>query len=191
MTDTVISALHRFRGAPQRACRTWAPREPESAIRADLCELGRTLGFQVYLARSERSEVACAEQGCLAELPGIGSGIYGDVVRSISVLWLHGFSHRIVAAFEVEDAACIGRGVVRLLTLALGPEPHALEGIFVVAPDQLQEDVRHQTSYPAFRPPAGLELRFLAFSELQASHQSLSRAGGGVGALRRIAHLLR
>ncbi len=47
------------------------------------------------------------------------------------------------AAFEVEHTTFIYSGIVRMLDLALSRDLHARGGLFLVAPDGREEEVRN------------------------------------------------
>ena len=104
-----------------------------------LRDLGRALGFDVWIAANDRGRPCGAGRlgdGCLDELPAsIGESIGLDAVRLIDVLWLEPGDHRVAAAFEVEHTTSIYSGIVRLLDLALGAPEQAVRGLFLVAPD--------------------------------------------------------
>lgn len=158
-----------------------------------LRDLGRALGYQVWIAQNDRGRAYDGGQlgdGCLASLsreleaqPGI------DAVRLIDVLWLNGES-RILAAFEVEHTTSIYSGVVRMLDLALGGGGGDLHSLFLVAPDKREPDVRAQLARPAFSRIADLSVRYLPYSELERNREAIARFGAGVQALEKISHRL-
>lgn len=65
--------------------------------------------------------------------------------------------------------------------LALPAQPaHAL---FLVAPDARERDVRDQLLRPAFSRVADLNVRFIAYSELEAHREAIARFGQGMKAI--------
>ena len=54
------------------------------------------------------------------------------------------------AAFEVEHTTSIYSGIVRMLDLAASTG-NAVRGLYLVAPDAREDDVRRQLLRPAFR----------------------------------------
>ena len=96
---------------------------------------------------------------CLEVLPASLERLpSADVVRLIDVLWLERSSGVVAAAFEVEHTTSIYSGIVRLLDWALGGEERAIHGLFLVAPDAREADVRAQVSRPAFSRVADLDV---------------------------------
>ena len=86
-----------------------------------LRDLGKSLGFDVWVAASDRARPLGSGRlcdGCLAELPPNVGG--ADAVRLIDVLWLNTGTDQIAAAFEIEHTTSIYSGIIRLLDLALG-----------------------------------------------------------------------
>ena len=69
--------------------------------------------------------------------------VASDAVRLIDVIWISP-DGRAIAAFEVEHTTSIYSGIVRLLDLALGSVGAAPHGLFLVAPDKREDDVRTQ-----------------------------------------------
>ncbi|MCO6062028.1 type II restriction endonuclease, partial [Pseudomonas sp. MOB-449] len=90
-----------------------------------LRDLGKALGFNVWIASNDRSRPYAngrLSDGCLDNLPSaVGAA---DTVRLIDVLWLHADSGRVSAAFEVEHSTSIYSGIVRMLDLALAAPEH-------------------------------------------------------------------
>ena len=130
-------------------------------------------------------------EGCLERLPEtIEKAPGADAVRLIDVLWLdHGKAH-VAAAFEVEHSPSNYSGIVRMLALALGTETHALEGMFLVAPNGREEEVRAQPARPAFSRAADLQVRYLPYGELESHREFIARFGSGVKAINAIARPL-
>ncbi|RAI56104.1 type II restriction endonuclease [Roseicella frigidaeris] len=158
-----------------------------------LRDLGLSLGYHVWMAANDRSRPLHGGKlgdGCLAILPGFDTGAGVDAVRLIDVLWLDKDSKRIVAAYEVEHTTSIYSGIVRMLDLALGPEAHALEGMFLVAPDGREGEVREQLARPAFSRIADLKVRYLPYGELKANRETIARFGHGMKPIQAISRAL-
>lgn len=102
-----------------------------------LRDLGRALGYDVWIAANDRNRPYRGGRlcdGCLEVLPDSLERLpSADAVRLIDVLWLEGSSGAVAAAFEVEHTTSIYSGIVRLLDLALGGEERATQGLFLVA----------------------------------------------------------
>ncbi|MFP5516438.1 MAG: type II restriction endonuclease [Alphaproteobacteria bacterium] len=163
-------------------------------IQGWLRDLGKALGYAVWIASNDRGR-ACGGgklgDGCLEALPDtVASAPGADAVRLIDVLWLDPAPGRVVAAFEVEHSTSIYSGIVRMLDLALGGDAHALEGMFLVAPNGREEEVRTQLARPAFSRVADLKVRYLPYGELESHRESIARFGTGMKAIHAISRTL-
>ena len=170
--------------------------EPEgerthAEVQGWLRDLGRALGFGVWIARNDRGRPfgeGRLGDGCLDRLPPGAEGAHAESVGLIDVLWLDG--PRIVAAFEVEHTTSIYSGIVRMLDLALGGDGEAVHALFLVAPDKREADVRAQIARPAFSRIADLRLRYLPYGELERHREAAARFGAGLQVLDRLSHPL-
>lgn len=159
-----------------------------------LRDLGRALGFAVWVAANDRNR-PCGPgrlgDGCLERLPAAIEAAPGaEAVRLIDVLWLDGESGRVAAAFEVEHTTSIYSGIVRLLDLAFGAPDAAVHGLFLVAPDGREAEVRAQLRRPAFSRVADLGVRYLPYGELEQHRESMARFGSGLKAVEAVARTL-
>jgi type II restriction enzyme len=155
-----------------------------------LRELGRALGFDVWIAANDQSRAVGDGKlgdGCLAALPPSLAAI--DSVPLIDVIWLERGGGHAVAAFEVEHTTSIYSGIVRMLDLATAAV-QAVRGLYLVAPDAREEDVRKQLARPAFRRIGELSVRYLPYGELERNRQSIARFGEGLKAIDAIARAL-
>lgn len=156
-----------------------------------LRDLGRSLGFDVWIARNDRARPlgdGILGDGCLDALPvAVAAG--GDLIPLIDVLWLDRGSARVEAAFEVEHTTTIQTGIMRMLDLAESQQG-GLRGVYLVAPDAREEDVRKQVSRPAFRRIADLQVRYLPYSELELNRSSMARFGSGLKSVEAVSRLL-
>ncbi|MCP1612071.1 type II restriction enzyme [Azospirillum lipoferum] len=163
-------------------------------IQGWLRDLGRALGYDVWIAANDRSRAydgGKLGEGCLERLPeAIEKAPGADAIRLIDVLWLDRGKAHVAAAFEVEHSTSIYSGVVRMLDLALGTEAHALEGMFLVAPNGREDEVRAQLTRPAFSRVADLQVRYLPYGELESHRESIARFGSGMKAINAIARTL-
>ena len=165
-----------------------------------LRDLGVSLGFNVWVAANDRArplDSGRLSDGCLEELPvAVAQAEGADAVRLIDVLWLEKSSGRVTAAFEVEHTTSIYSGIVRLLDLAVGSAGPAAaggpstRGLFLVAPDNREEEVRAQLMRPAFRHIADLGVRFLPYGELDRHRESIARFGEGLKAIYSVSRTL-
>ena len=164
-------------------------------VQSWLRDLGFALGFDVWIAANDRSR-PCGQgrlgDGCLEGLPPAIADLAGvDSVRLIDVLWFHKGSDRVAAAFEVEHTTSIYSGIVRMLDLAFSPTGDAVRGLFLVAPDDREEEVRAQLARPLFQRVSDLEVRYLAYGELERHREAIARFGEGMKAINSIARSLR
>jgi type II restriction enzyme len=159
-----------------------------------LRDLGRAMGFDVWIASNDVNRTYDGGRlgdGCMRALPvDIEQSAGVEAVRLIDVLWVERGSGRVAGAFEVEHTTSIYSGIVRLLDLALGAEGQAVEGLFLVAPDSREEDVRAQLARPAFSRVADLRVRFLPYGELERHRGDMARFGTGMKAVEAVARTL-
>lgn len=193
------SDLSRVREEGARAAKALiAAREGDlthTEIQGWLRDLGRALGFKVWVAANDRAR-SCGsgrlDDGCLESLPpAIEKSPAADTIRLIDVLWLDEGGRNIEAAFEVEHTTSIYSGIVRMLDLALGLGEPSATACFLVAPDEREEEVRAQFRRPAFSRVSDLHLRYLPYSELRQHRGSIARFGSGLKAIHAIARPLR
>jgi len=165
--------------------------ETHTQIQGWLRDLGKALGFNVWIASNDRSRPYAngrLSDGCLDSLPGaVGAA---DTVRLIDVLWLHADSGRVSAAFEVEHSTSIYSGIVRMLDLALAAPEHEEASYFLVAPDEREGEVRDQLCRPAFRRIGRLAPRYLPYSELRTHREAIARFGQGLRPIESLARQL-
>lgn len=155
-----------------------------------LRDLGRALGFDVWVASNDRNRSygdgrLC--DGCVDAIPpSLEQTPAAETIRLIDVLWLcrvapaSNGSTQVAAAFEVEHTTSIYSGIVRMLDLALGVPDHVAANLYLVAPDSREEDVRAQLRRPAFARVADLKIRFLPYSELEKNREAMARFGTGL-----------
>ncbi|SEQ17718.1 type II restriction enzyme [Solimonas aquatica] len=164
-------------------------------IQGWLRDLGRALGFRVWIASNDRGrgyEGGRLGDGCLDSLPMpiVNCGAE-DTIRLIDVLWLVPDQDVVAAAFEVEHSTSIYSGIVRMLDLALGLPDHLAGAYFLVAPDNREDAVRMQFARPAFSRVSELDLRFLPYDALRENRLAMARFGSGLKAVQAIAKPLR
>ncbi len=161
-----------------------------TTVQGWLRDLGRALGFEVWVASNDKGRPYAGGwlgDGCLAELPpGLAATPGAEAIRLIDVLWFDRATSRVEAAFEVEHSTSIYSGIVRMLDLAM-TQAEGLRGLFLVAPDAREEDVRKQVSRPAFRSIADLRVRWLSYGELERNREAMARFGNGLKAIEAIA----
>lgn len=162
-------------------------------IQAWLRDLGRALGYDVWVAANDRGRTYNGEPlgtGCLAYLPAsLESVPAGESIRLIDVLWIDKESASAVAAFEVEHTTSIYSGIVRMLDLAFG-DLQTAAGLFLVAPDARENEVKTQLRRPAFSRIGDLQVRFLSYGELENHRDAIARFGTGLKGIHAISRTL-
>jgi len=160
-------------------------------IQGWLRDLGRALGFDIWIAQNDRGrqyENGRLGDGCLQQLPALlNNHPAADAIRLIDVLWLEAQSARVAGAFEVEHSTSIYSGIVRMLDLALGVPEQTRGRYFLVAPNARENDVRAQFARPAFSRVRELDLRFLSYSALEEHRDAMARFGTGMKGMDAIA----
>lgn len=182
------TALSKQQIAAQEGDRT------HTEIQGWLRDLGHALGFDVWIASNDRSRLhgdGKLGDGCLAMLPEpLASAAGVEMVRLIDVLWLNKDRPAVAAAFEVEHSTSIYSGIMRMLDLALGAGGSSVKGLFLVAPDNREEEVRAQLMRPAFQRVSDLQLRYLPYGELHRHRESIARFGEGLKAIHAVSRTL-
>ena len=196
--DVWLSELSKAREAARRLeGAVAAARESDrthTEVQAWLRDLGFALGYKVWIAANDRGrsyDGGTLATGCLDCLPQFIEQAPGaESIRLIDVLWLDQDNARVAAAFEVEHTTSIYSGIVRMLDLALSSGLHATGGLFLVAPDAREEEVRTQLHRPAFSRVADLQVRFLSYGELERNKSAIARFSTGMKGVQAISRTL-
>jgi type II restriction enzyme len=149
-------------------------------VQGQLAELGRALGYEVFVARNDRSAVYDGRPlgyRCLEKLPDLGlSAEVHSTVELIDVLWLYPKEARIACAFEVEKSTSIYSGILRLTDMALsipGKEDH----LYLVAPAKREKELIEQLKRPMFQRPEEFSIGYILFEDLNQHFGSLCKLG--------------
>lgn len=145
-----------------------------------LTEIGRNLGYDVFVASNDRTKSLdgkSLEYLTVPGLPPIDSP--QDVIKTISlidVIWITKDTNKIECAFEVEKSTSIYSGILRLTDLAssLGDQQY---NFFLVAPDFREKEIIAQLKRPSFKKFDYVNLRYILFSELCEHCHGLSKFG--------------
>ncbi|MBA3848756.1 MAG: type II restriction endonuclease [Opitutus sp.] len=168
--------------------------QSHTEIQGMLRDLGRALGFHVWVAANDAGRAwggGRLGDGCLESLPpALAGGPASDAIRLIDVIWLQRESGALAAAFEVEHTTSIYSGIVRLLDLAGSAPAEAVRGLFLVAPDAREGEVRAQIARPAFRHVVNLQMRYLPYGELTRNREHIVRFGEGLRAMHAVSKSL-
>lgn len=145
-----------------------------------LTEVGRDLGYDVFVATNDRNKSLNGRSLqflTLPELPPLG--LLPDVTRTVSlidVIWVSRDTKRIECAFEIEKSTTIYSGMLRLMDLAssLGDRQY---DFFLVVPDKREKEVLAQLKRPSFQANTCIGLRYLLFSDLEQHCHGLCKFG--------------
>lgn len=151
-------------------------------IQHTLLALGADMGFNVWVARNDRSKswqgVMLGEMpGMIDELPTQFNEATNRTIELIDVLWLKGNS--IVAAFEVECTTAIYSGLLRMSDL-LALQPNLEIDLFLVAPDERRDKVEQEILRPTFslrERPLAKVCGFIGFGTLTEKVEGVRRLG--------------
>src|SRR5256886_702792 len=151
-------------------------------IQHALLMLGRDMGFDLWVARNDRSKTWNGTSlgslpGTVKELPTQFNEATNRTIELIDVLWLKGNS--IIAAFEVEATTSVYSGLLRMSDL-LALQPNLSINLFLVAPDDRRDKVESELMRPTFklreRPLASL-CGFLGFELLMEKVKAIQQLG--------------
>ncbi len=120
-------------------------------IQALLAQIGESMGFRIWLPRSDRSNVLQewnpSEDVLLNELPLNYDETTLKTIEQIDVLWLNRRS--IFRAFEVEHSTAIYSGILRMADL-LALQPNMNIRLHIVAPFERKDKVLQEIQRPVF-----------------------------------------
>lgn len=151
-------------------------------IQHHLLTLGADMGFDVWVARNDRSKscngkVFSSLPRISSELPTQFNEATNRTIELIDVLWLKGNS--IVAAFEVECTTAVYSGLLRMSDL-LALQPNLEIKLYLVAPDERREKVEREILRPTFKlreKPLHEVCGFIAFSTFLEKIHGIRRLG--------------
>jgi hypothetical protein len=140
-------------------------------IQAELLRLGSEMGFEVWVARNDRSRLFEGKRldafpNSRAALPLQFDDATNRTIELIDVLWLKG--NAIVAAFEIESTTSIYSGLLRMADL-IAMQPNLSIPLYLVAPEEKRDKVIAEINRPNFArldPPLSEICRFISFGEL-------------------------
>ena len=149
-------------------------------VQSQLADMGRALGYDVFVARNDRNAIYNGSPlgyRCLAHLPNLAlSPEVHATAELIDVLWLYRGESRIACAFEVEKSTSIYSGILRLTDMALslpGREDH----LYLVAPANREKEIIEQLKRPMFQRPDDFSLGYILFEDLDQHFDSLCKLG--------------
>ena len=146
-----------------------------------LIRIGRALGYDVFVARNDRSRTCHGESFAMLSLSTLPSlNLPPDVqstVELIDVLWFVKGEPKLVCAFEVEQSTSIYSGILRMKDLAFSV-PDQQAHFYLVAPEVREQEVVAQMLRPALQGggPA-FRLGYIPSGELKEQCDALCRYG--------------
>jgi len=151
-------------------------------IQHRLLRLGAEMGFEVWIARNDRSKTCNGETlgnlpGMVEVLPTQFNEATNRTIELIDVLWLKGNS--IVAAFEIECTTAIYSGLLRMSDL-LALQPNLNISLYIVAPDERKDKVEQEILRPTFglrEKPLAETCGFLPIGELAEKIDAATNLG--------------
>ena len=136
-------------------------------MRALLVRLGADMGLDVFAPGAEGGVSEGAAGQARGDLPRVFDESVSQPLQGISVLWFQ--NNRLVAGFEVEDAASVDSGLLRLSDV-LTSLPNSDVKFYLVAPDEAREQVISSANRPTFgriSPPLAQATRYIPFATLR------------------------
>ncbi len=167
---------------PSTKAETRAATTRHTEIQYHLLNLGAELGFDVWVARNDRSRIWGGKslgglQRSIDELPTQFNEATNRTIELIDVLWLKGNS--IVAAFEVECTTSVYSGLLRMSDL-MALQPNLDINLYLVAPDERREKVKQEILRPTFslrEKPLAEVCGFLGFGKLTEKIEGIRKLG--------------
>lgn len=154
-------------------------------IQHSLLKLGASMGFDVWVARNDRSRGTDGKTfselfDLKDELPLSFDRDTIKTIEYIDVLWLQGNSVR--AAFEIESTTSVYSGLLRMSDL-LAKQPNLRIPLYLVAPEDRRDKVLKEVSRPTFdnlNTPLCKVCRYISFESLQRRVEGMESAGVGL-----------
>lgn len=150
-----------------------------SEMQYHLARLGRSLGYQVWIAQNDHkrqwNDIALGGYS-LASLPPLAvSKSAFDTISFIDVLWLDA-ENRMVSAFEVEKSTSIYSGILRLYDLALSlNQPEC--SLYLISPDSREKEIKAQLLRPSLQQNNARRISYIVFSDLQCECDAMCKYG--------------
>lgn len=155
-----------------------------------LIKVGRSLKYDVYVARNDRHRSYDGQAFALLTVPTLPQMGWPqeatDTTSLIDVIWLKPGTNEIVSAFEIEKSTSIYSGILRMEDLARSI-PECTCHFYLVAPNRRGKEVIAQLNRPAFRNDlADISLAFIPFDNLRDHCDALCKFGEDHTILRKI-----
>ncbi|MNO71967.1 hypothetical protein D3C76_628980 [compost metagenome] len=150
-----------------------------SEMQYHLARLGRSLGYQVWVAQNDHkrkwNQQALGEFS-LTSLPPLDvSRAAAETISFIDVLWLDD-QHRMVSAFEVEKSTSIYSGILRLYDLALSLNQPECK-LYLLSPDSREKEIKAQLRRPSLQQGGVQGISYVLFSDLRCDCDAMCKYG--------------
>lgn len=147
-----------------------------------LIQLGLIHGYDVYVAKNDRSRMYDGEelgQDCVDELTLAGfSDAAAKIIEYVDVIWLD--DEFIVKLFEVEHTTSIYSGILRMTDFVV-KVPNIAVDMHIVAPQTKADKVRKEINRPTFQqvlePAEHSTLSYLSFDDVEQQYELVKEAG--------------
>jgi hypothetical protein len=121
-------------------------------MQAILAEIGATMGFKIWLPKSDRARIGNLWKPVAGQLfdklPGNYESAMLKTIEQIDVIWLR--KNAIVRAFEVEHTTAVYSGLLRMADL-LALQPNLNIKLHIVAPEMKRNKVFQEIRRPVFQ----------------------------------------
>jgi hypothetical protein len=153
-----------------------------SEVQWTLLSLGAEMGFDVWVARNDRSrswngQTFGSMPRSQIEIPTQFNEATNRTIELIDVLWLKGNS--IVAAFEIECTTSVYSGLLRMSDL-LALQPNLAINLYLLAPESRREKVQQEILRPTFslrEKPLAEICGFISFEKFLEKVEGIRRLG--------------
>ena len=157
-----------------------------------LTRLGRSLGYNVWVARNDHSREFDGQRLGALSLGHLGiedvPASVLDTISLIDVIWLHKDGHA-VCAFEVEKSTSIYSGILRLHDLSLSVVPDSCK-LFLVAPKKREKEIVAQLLRPSIRQNESPQISYILFPDLRCDCDAMCKYGSDMTVLEKIAKVV-
>jgi hypothetical protein len=151
---------------------TSPPTRTSLHIQGMLADIGRQMGFRIWLPRNDRGailrEFAAVQAAIVETLPLNYDDKTIRTIEQIDLLWLKG--RAVVRAFEIEHTTAIYSGILRMADL-LALQPNLKIATHIVAPLERKDSVLDQIKRPVFalmdRGPFADTCTYISYESVQ------------------------
>ncbi len=155
-----------------------------------LLKMGRSLGYDVIVAKNDKTRSYNGESFSFLSLPRFPKleidPEVGKTISLIDVLWFREGTNDIVCAFEVEKSTTIYSGMLRLLDLAASWPQSDPAKLYLVVPKKREKEVIAQLKRPSMKTSQE-KISYILFDDLCDHFHSICKLGDDHTILAKIA----